>query len=104
MSKFFDRGESSSDSESEHVPCNLASVEKCQFLRPCPATSSLPGAMDRYGNFECLRDHTKDAKKRIVVSEKSKRIDEINALIEQLKKSKNIKDVVKSHQCKLLLN
>ena len=43
-----------------------------------------------------------DRKQRVVVPEKSKRMDEINGLIKQLKNSKKIKDVVKSNQCKKL--
>ena len=41
-----------------------------------------------------------EKRQRVVVPEKSKRMDEINGLIKQLKNSKKIKDVVKSNQRK----
>ena len=40
-----------------------------------------------------------EKKPRIVVPEKSKRINEINGLIKKLKNSQKLRDVVESNQC-----
>ncbi len=39
-----------------------------------------------------------DKKQRVVLPEKAKRLEEINALVKQLKNAKKIKDVVKANQ------
>lgn len=80
MSKFFVQNSSSeSESESEN---EIAEVQK-----PTRPMFVYESDEDQKGS-------------RVVLSERDKRIEEINNLVRQLKNAKKIKDIVKSNQSK----
>lgn len=78
MSKFFDPNSSSeSESESDNEIVEVQKTTKPKF------------------NYESDEEQKGS---RVVLSEREKRIEEINNLVRQLKNAKKIKDIVKSNQ------